>query len=800
MKLFAAAAIVVLTLFADAQPLRFGADAPLPNTRYGTAPGDAKLVAAGADLYAFWTDGINVRMTKLAAGERRGGVAVLTIHRPHAPGATGAADAARFDVVWTGAHFLVAGGYEHVGVSRSIVTRTVGLDSQPLTAPLTVATDGMEPVLAWNGRTALLLYTTLDSSNGVSSVRSLPLTSLGMPTAAGGELVFNGLYKAVASNGNTFAAIASRGNETWLVTFDANGRMRTWVSAGDLAVDARNLTIASNGNDYLAVLTNPVELSAIPVQASGAAGARVVLDRRLSTDNRLGFFRPAMTWTGSGWTVTYSEFRTDNATADLHIATLDANGAPRTFETVAGWTGQSVVNVGGRVATAFWPAGDPRGTPAFSYLPLAENTPTDLAHSAAEQRLLATASSKTGILVVWREFLNGDFSMHAGIRLHTGDWIERPLDIKTGSALAASDGTTFLVVVNSTAYRFDERLTQLGPELKLPINAEAMASNGSVYAIAGGRKGVTVTSSGTVGPVVSLTQSTRLSFPSIASDGQNFLIAWAFDAHCELAGCMGARGVTVERYDSELRRIAGSELSLTSDATWWPHAAWNGRDFDVTWYDFASGIVNATVPSSGAPVMKVVTPRTDLELLGTTGLRDGTAMVIREFSVTDRYVTRVLALDRSGLVRQSDPIDHAGSVVTAEPRLVILADGRLAYLTSRHVTAAPQHGSSHVTFAIDSATPPPAAPRLTATADGRNVRLTWTAAAGAAGYRVEYKINDGTWNELERWFGPVDRITTIRLNGSNDRAAFRVRAWSDGGTGPYSAAVVVNAGKRRSVR
>lgn len=798
MRFIAAAALLLLTLATDAQPLRFGADFPLPNTRYGTTWGDPKLVAAGNELFAFWVDGVQVRMTRLAAGERRGGVSVLTINRPAPNGVAAQTDVLRFDVVWTGTHFLVAGGYSELGAANRIVTRTVGLNSLPLTAPVTIVSDGYEPELAWNGRTALLLYTQLDA-NGIYSIRSLPLTPFGTPAAAAGELVFNGHTKVATSNGNTFAAVVAREDETWLVTFDANGRMRTWVSAGLLVQYTRNVAIGSNGSDYLAVFTGAADVSAIPMDASGATGSRMIIDRRLPADGTVTFFRPAMTASGSNWVVTYSE--TSDGRLDLHAATLDPRGGPLTFETVSGSTAQTIANVGGRLATAFWPAGR-RDTPVFSYLPFEHNTPTDLAHASAGQVLLATASSKSGILVVWYERLNEEYSLHAGIRLHTGDWVERLLDVRPGGpVLAASDGTTFLVTVDSTAYRFDERLTLLGTPIKLALIPDAIASNGQVYAIAGATRGVVLTSSGTLGPIVPVAQSHEVRFLSIASDGQNFLLAWPLDAHCDLLGCIGGRGVAIERYDADLRRIPGSELTFATEGNDWPHAAWNGRDYDVTWFEHVKGIVNVTVPPNGAaPVVKRITPRTDLSLLNTTGLREGTAMVVRELGVADRYVTRVLTLDRSGLIRQSDPIDHAGAVVTAPPRLVNLADGRLAYITSRQVTVAPQHGSSHVTFSIDAATPPPAAPELTATADGRTVRLAWTAVPGAAGYRLEYKVNDGTWNELERWFGPVDRITTIRLNRAEDRAAFRVRAWSDGGAGPYSAAAFVNQGKRRSVR
>jgi hypothetical protein len=86
-------------------------------------------------------------------------------------------------------------------------------------------------------------------------------------------------------------------------------------------------------------------------------------------------------------------------------------------------------------------------------------------------------------------------------------------------------------------------------------------------------------------------------------------------------------------------------------------------------------------------------------------------------------------------------------------------------------------------------------------AAGREVTLEWTVPPGAVnGYRIEYRIGDGSWNELDRWLAATRRTTEVRLPAGTARAAFRMRAWNDGGTSAYSHVVTNGAAKRRSVR
>ena len=57
--------------------------------------------------------------------------------------------------------------------------------------------------------------------------------------------------------------------------------------------------------------------------------------------------------------------------------------------------------------------------------------------------------------------------------------------------------------------------------------------------------------------------------------------------------------------------------------------------------------------------------------------------------------------------------------------------------------------------------------------------------SGATGYRVQFRLGDEEWQEMERWFGPADTAATVTLQGSGP-FRFRVRALGSGGPSDYS--------------
>jgi hypothetical protein len=56
------------------------------------------------------------------------------------------------------------------------------------------------------------------------------------------------------------------------------------------------------------------------------------------------------------------------------------------------------------------------------------------------------------------------------------------------------------------------------------------------------------------------------------------------------------------------------------------------------------------------------------------------------------------------------------------------------------------------------------------------------------GYRVEQRIGDDDWTEIDRWLD-ADELSLVLASTPDPAVSFRVRAFSDGGASPYSAPV-----------
>ena len=68
-----------------------------------------------------------------------------------------------------------------------------------------------------------------------------------------------------------------------------------------------------------------------------------------------------------------------------------------------------------------------------------------------------------------------------------------------------------------------------------------------------------------------------------------------------------------------------------------------------------------------------------------------------------------------------------------------------------------------------------------------HLTIAWTPPpATVNGYRVEYRVDDGSWIELEKWFTAGEVGTSIRKRTPGTTIAARVRAFNDGGASDYS--------------
>jgi len=86
---------------------------------------------------------------------------------------------------------------------------------------------------------------------------------------------------------------------------------------------------------------------------------------------------------------------------------------------------------------------------------------------------------------------------------------------------------------------------------------------------------------------------------------------------------------------------------------------------------------------------------------------------------------------------------------------------------SRWLLAMPPSGAprpSALLSALSTQLPDPSvAPFVHARLKDGFVLVDWSASAGTLnGYRLEYRVNGGSWNELEEWFSPGSQHRAIR--------------------------------------
>jgi hypothetical protein len=132
---------------------------------------------------------------------------------------------------------------------------------------------------------------------------------------------------------------------------------------------------------------------------------------------------------------------------------------------------------------------------------------------------------------------------------------------------------------------------------------------------------------------------------------------------------------------------------------------------------------------------------------------------------------------------------------------------RLAYVQALPRNEAPYHGAWRLNIRVGdlvAPAPKPSAPVITRAVLPTNAPamiIEWTAPPEAVnGYRVEYRVDDGVWNELDVWFDARATQLVIRPWRTDPvRYQFRVRAVNDAGFSPYSGTALVRMRKVRAV-
>jgi hypothetical protein len=257
----------------------------------------------------------------------------------------------------------------------------------------------------------------------------------------------------------------------------------------------------------------------------------------------------------------------------------------------------------------------------------------------------------------------------------------------------------------------------------------------------------------------------------------------------------------------DLRPIAAPRPITPDEADYAEHVEllWDGTRFLAAWVSLPK-IMVAELPLDGGPAKVVATFRPRIVHGGAmrmAAVEGGVALTWRESGLDDVVPhTRVATLRHDNSV-SSATFDH-GLRNFRSPQVVALPNGGIGHLATVPQLAPPHHGSTRIVMRVAEAILPekPEAPRLTGMVRDGRVELAWTAPPQEInGYRIDYRIGDGAWNELERWFDDNDDEIAVEWQlrkGVTYR--FRIRALNDAGTGEYSAPVILNLIKRRSVR
>ena len=799
-----AAILSLLCLTATAQqPLFFGDYAPLTNTRYGTQPGRPELAATTGDVLMVWTASDTVRVTRLG-GDRRAGHFLMESYE-HDPA-----------VVWMGQQALVVATDDPL--THNLIARQVDATGTPAGSSYKLA-NGFWPRLATNGLNVLMVYL---SSDGLHAAL-LSANARGIFR----DVVLGNTFNRfdVASNGAGFMVLASGNDVVRAFALDATATVKSTPTVDQgLTLAPRDVAIASNGEKYLAVWTSGAEVRAAELNASGGASDRLRAD---TPDNVTLAQAPTVVWAGDHYEIAYlgttvtetSEVRLVNVSGDRPVAQrIDELSATAN-------TGTALVYANGRTLVA-WNA-----------TPLAPITVRDTvafgrgeaaSYGAAEQRVLASATSATMTMFVWNEIADETSRTYAGFRTGDGFWAERLVGVNLATnAIAATNGNDFMIVISDDRDWLTYRLSGNGAPQGQPTrivsrtnmrSLDSITWNGTSYVVAGidNLNRVVAASLSTGGvmstPVVVRVPGTGISLekPSVASNGDTTLIAWSesLGTPCFPVCDFAVDGIRSQLLSSSLQPLLPEPQLLIDNDAADPHALWT-TEYTVVWAHQPANtntgsIEAARIGSNGQRVgnnVKLANTGQAFEL-DAVASASGFAVSWVEFPSGDRTGTaRVL------VARPDTTVIRAATQPKRKleaPLLALLPDGRVAHAIVAAQTAPPHHGAKRVLVAIGDSIPPPArpaAPVLTVRNDDGTAEVEWTRPAGDVnGYRIEYRVGDGAWNELERFNGPDQRTIGVRFPAGTRSISFRVRAFNDAGAGAYSQETGIGGPKRRAVR
>ncbi|HEV7241595.1 MAG TPA: fibronectin type III domain-containing protein [Thermoanaerobaculia bacterium] len=764
-----------------AQPLFFGDAVPQTHTRYGAFGAQPRLTTNGQHVFLFWANDEKVRVTKLVDGEKRAGRPVLDVNFGW------------FDVVWTGSHFLVA-AYDRTLNTSEIRGRLLSANGDPIGETFTIVARFGRPRLAFDGARVLMVYGPTERGEMYSILlrpdgtqATDPRHRLIAPT--------HSLESVVATGGPGFVAATSSLDQIKITTFQPNTDVADSAQFTLPPLLGRRVAIGSNGQDALAVWTNgsgAVEYTT--VRANGTISGPTAI---AGTE---GSFSAAVAWNGTKWVV--------STIASGKLQTRLIDGASFTQASAYELSPVSLVSLNGRTLAAW--GGTGAGQPVLVRDVSASNNGETAAFGAAEQTLQTATSSHEAALIVWSELRDGRRTLHAGARTTSGGWSENRIGDDEDAPLAASDGNLFLVVKKSNAGWSAVTLTgtaqvTASTPVVTSFTPTGITWDGGGWAVIGVSPqkniyAVRVMPWGAVSAPVLISERSgthELASPRIVFGGGGFFAVWQdHDFVSCFPICDPFKAVLHgARLTPTLQRIDVQNLELAPDEALSPDVFWDGTRYVIFWVNGGALETRTVRPNaSGSGITRVAGARIDTGELRATltpfgaaiASNDGEVLLVRDGSLVTRYDL--------GRANATDTVVNLGPEV--------------AYVQAAVQDDMPYHGAPHLFLRVGGVLPPsnvPDPPKIVRASmmDGGNVMLVnWRPPLDPVnGYRIEYRVNDGVWNELDQWFDAATTSMSIRPWLDGARYQFRIRAWSDAGVSGYSIPATVRLlGRRRSVR
>lgn len=817
MRIREAALLLAVSASALGQSVPVTAPTPLTNTRYGAAglPAEASIASNGRTFVAAWTAGGLVRAGRVNPDGTVG------IGIPVAIGRDRPAIAA------VGDGYVVA----MTGIENSAEIRLRFLDENgrpvaPETAPVGY---GFKPLLVSNGSLIALFYgdnyygrhtAVLFDHDGNERLRR----SVSPPE------IFHVADFSAATNGVSFEIILSNGHDVFVESLDGAGNIGPLITAQ--TAEARNgllveVAIASNGRGYLAAWnTADGKLSAATISDAGSLGTPAIV---AAPSAGLEVRRPRLAWNGTQYAGAYLDGGGHDYNAVfgtprlLEIDAQSMTAMPRTViapesidvtvaaapdRWLATWTERRdfihyefALGRGGALRGAF--IGD------------AIEEPHAITLAASEEWMPAAATNGASTLVTWLEATSDSTSLMAGLLGADRSWRELGalalINKVPQSIVAASDGTNFLLVWDTSALRINSSGTPLdAAPLTVPFPATGAAWDGRAYVLVGKPAtdttlvATTISPSGIIGTVRQIRPKVSTDTPGgarIASNGDGALVTFVrtyfgFPIFPTTAGAIALDRDLVPR---------GQELALVSDGISDTAVAWNGSEYlAVVCRNYT--VVSSRLSRDGA--LLDAAPRIihdhgygnapfDPSLVA-TGSGYIVAWRLRDWSRRPLSWGFLATLRVDGT--PSSAITRFESQLASGP-LLLTRGGQTDLIASAFRTAVPFYGASRIeAFHIGDLPSAPLPPRLIAFPSGANFVLEWTAVGGAAGYRMQYRIGGDDWQEMETWFAPSQTRFTLTVLNSPTLYQFRLRALGTGGPSQYSNEVRLSRGRQHAVR